>query len=304
MHTFLVMIISLFVITSCTTQNQTGVEDRQSAKKGKEAAALAIQPTAAGAGSYALEIIPKKADRNSSLSLISNGFELSDAAITWVVNGSPFSSASAQQVNPGELKKDDMVQARAIVNGKEIVSDQITIQNTAPRIAKVELVMEAISTEMTFKADVSGQDIDGDEITYLYEWTKNGNPAGTGNRMEGAIKRGDNVLVKIIPFDGTDYGRAVLARRDIANLRPVITAHKEFSFDGTMYTYQVKATDPDGDVLAYSLESPPDGVTIDPATGLLKWIVPKEFKGKKEVSIVVSDGNGGTAQYGLEMIIQ
>ena len=84
----------------------------------------------------------------------------------------------------------------------------------------------------------------------------------------------------------------------------MIIDHKDFSFDDATYTYQVKATDPDGDALAYSLESPLDGMTIDPSTGLLKWAVPKEFKGKKDVSIVVSDGNGGTAKYNISISIR
>jgi hypothetical protein len=84
----------------------------------------------------------------------------------------------------------------------------------------------------------------------------------------------------------------------------MIVEHKDLSFDDTTYTYQVKATDPDGDTLAYSLESPQDGITIDPSTGLLKWVVPKEFKGKKDVSITVSDGHGGTAKYNLTISIR
>ena len=71
-----------------------------------------------------------------------------------------------------------------------------------------------------------------------------------------------------------------------------------------MYTYQVKASDPDGDALAYSLESPPEGLHIDASAGLLKWMVPKDFIGTQNVSIIANDGHGGTAKYVLEIIIQ
>jgi hypothetical protein len=295
MHKYYSILFTLLLLTACTTQNQAGVDGKKSAMK---------QTTATGAGSFALEIVPKKPNRSSSLSLIGTGFEQADASVTWIVNGRPFQTASVQQVRPGELRRGDTVQARAVVKGREIVSDQITIQNSAPQIEKVDVVVEALGSEASLRAEVVGQDIDDDQITYVYEWTNNGNPAGNGNRIDGKIKRGDTILVKIIPFDGNDYGKAVTVRREITNMRPVITAHQEFSFDGTVYAYQVKATDPDGDTLAYSLESPPDGITIDPSTGLLKWVVPKEFKGKKNVSMAVSDGNGGTAQYSFDMIIQ
>jgi len=87
-------------------------------------------------------------------------------------------------------------------------------------------------------------------------------------------------------------------------MRPVIAPHKEFSFNGTVYTYQVKASDPDGDTLVYSLEAPPNGMTIDPATGLLTWVVPLEFKGKQGVGISVGDGHGGSAKYSIEAAVQ
>ena len=46
----------------------------------------------------------------------------------------------------------------------------------------------------------------------------------------------------------------------------MIVDHKNFNFDGKIYTYQVKATDPDEDKLTYSLKSAPAGMTIDPKT--------------------------------------
>jgi hypothetical protein len=71
-----------------------------------------------------------------------------------------------------------------------------------------------------------------------------------------------------------------------------------------VYTYQVRASDPDGDALTYSMESPVKGMAIDPATGLLQWNVPAEFKGKTDVSITVGDGNGGTSTYSVTITIQ
>ena len=53
----------------------------------------------------------------------------------------------------------------------------------------------------------------------------------------------------------------------------MIVDHKNFNFDGSVYTYQVKATDPDEDKLTYSLKSAPAGMTIDPKTGAIQWNV-------------------------------
>jgi hypothetical protein len=57
---------------------------------------------------------------------------------------------------------------------------------------------------------------------------------------------------------------------------------------GELYTYDVEATDGDGDTLTYSLTSNPGGMTIDSATGVITW-TPTMF-GNYNVGLKVSDG--------------
>ena len=71
--------------------------------------------------------------------------------------------------------------------------------------------------------EVSASDVDGDEVTVSYEWTKNGEPAGNSKRIEAPLRRGDKISVKITPFDGEAHGRSGLLDREIINLPPVIT---------------------------------------------------------------------------------
>ncbi len=56
------------------------------------------------------------------------------------------------------------------------------------------------------------------------------------------------------------------------------------------YSYPARATDPNNDVLAYSLDVAPDGMTINPKTGDLAWS-PSEL-GAYSVTIRVEDGRG------------
>ena len=58
---------------------------------------------------------------------------------------------------------------------------------------------------------------------------------------------------------------------------------------GEPYTYDVEATDADGDTLTYSLISNPTGMTIDSATGVINW-TPSMF-GSYNISLEVSDGD-------------
>ncbi len=181
------------------------------------------------------------------------------------------------------------------VKGREVLSNIVKVKNAAPELTKIKIMPETFKSGDVLYVDVIGSDIDGDEITILYEWTKNGEPAGKEKQIGTSIKRGDKISIKITPFDGESYGQAVILRREIRNLPPVIMEDKEFSFDGKGFSYRVKAIDPDNDTLAYSLKTAPAGMTIEKTTGLIQWIVPQDFKGKTDVAVVVSDGHGGEA---------
>lgn len=64
---------------------------------------------------------------------------------------------------------------------------------------------------------------------------------------------------------------------------------------GTLYTYQVAATDPDlgaGDTLTFSLQGPPAGMTISP-TGLIQWMPAQQ--GALGATVRVTDSAGLTA---------
>ncbi|GAI70596.1 unnamed protein product, partial [marine sediment metagenome] len=53
---------------------------------------------------------------------------------------------------------------------------------------------------------------------------------------------------------------------------------------GTLYTYDVNATDPDViDTLTYSLTINPAGMTIDAATGLIQWTPTSAQAGANDV---------------------
>ena len=59
-----------------------------------------------------------------------------------------------------------------------------------------------------------------------------------------------------------------------------------------LYTYNVEAKDPDPkDTLDYSLVAKPDGMTIDPATGMIEWRPTSAQAGTYDVQIKVADSN-------------
>ena len=163
-----------------------------------------------------------------------------------------------------------------------------------PKIAKGELRLETVNGVDRLKVVAEGSDKNGNKVSLKFQWIKNDEPAGEGDTISG-FRRGDKISVKITPFDDQGYGLSKSISREIKNTTPSIIEHQDMNFDGRVWSYQVKATDPDGDTLTYSLKSAPAGMTIDPSTGSIKWEVPPDFIGKASFTVSVADGHGGEA---------
>ena len=302
MHKFLCCII-LFFFLSCSSEKPAEVGSQKPSEAGGGGVSETSQPqVSTTVSSYSLQIVPVNATRNSAIYLIAQGFKPSDAKIEWLVNDNIISSPAVSQLNTAEIKKGDKVQAKATIQGKEMLSNTIQIKNSPSVISKVKILPEVFKPGDTLSVEVSASDVDEDEVTISYEWTKNGEPAGNSKRIEAPLRRGDKVDVKITPFDGEVYSRPVILHREIVNLPPMIIEDKKYNFDGKIYTYQIKPTAPDGDARTYSLKSAPAGMTID-TSGLIKWNVPPEFTGKTPITVSVTDGHGGESLQSLTLEI-
>ncbi|MGL6073447.1 MAG: FG-GAP-like repeat-containing protein [Fimbriiglobus sp.] len=68
-----------------------------------------------------------------------------------------------------------------------------------------------------------------------------------------------------------------------------------------LFRYQAKATDPDGDVVRFSLEDGPGGMLLDEATGMAVWAPMPEQIGANRVVLRASDGRGAYAEQGFNV---
>jgi hypothetical protein len=286
----LIMILSLL---SCSAEKTAPPGTNQGPESGGASGTPATTSSVAATGA-SIEVVPHEADRRSRLLLVPKGFAITGGKTEWLVNGTP-SGSTGNTFDAVNNAKGDSVQARVAINGKEILSNIVEIQDTPPEFTRLKIMPELFKPGDRLYVEAGAKDIDGDPVAIYYEWTKNGEEAGTDNAIASPLVRGDKVAVKVTPYDGERYGQPVVFEREIANMPPMITADGKYHFDSETFSCQMHGTDPDGDPLTWSLKTAPSGMTIDPAAGLVTWQVPPDFTGKTSFTVSASDGHGGQA---------
>lgn len=241
-----------------------------------------------------LEIVPGQAFVNTVLHLSARGFDPAgeSAGIQWLVNGMERIPDSPLEFDTKDLFKGDVVQAVANINGTEIKSNSVSIGDAPLEITGVKLMPEVFKPGDNLYVDARAA---GSGTNIVYEWTVNGNLAGNSNRLETPVKRGDEVTVKMTPCGAQGCGNPVVLERRIENMPPMFSRQVNTTFDGTLYTAQVSAADPDGDPIAYAIENAPAGMKIDPAGGLIEWRPPQGVH-SAQVTVTANDGHGGTSK--------
>ena len=172
-------------------------------------------------------------------------------------------------------------------------SSTSAVRNSPPAIRGVRFVGGDGRPGNALGVEVDGHDADGDMVQFEIAWSRNGEPAGSGNRLTAPLKRGDKFTVTVTPFDGKERGKSSTLSREILNAAPVIEGQEQFQVSDNAVTFHVRSSDADGDSLVYSLKDAPAGMTIDQKTGFVRWMTSSGTTGKVPFTVVVSDGAGG-----------
>jgi hypothetical protein len=291
---------AVLFVPSCTSERPSPPAPARSAPE-QAAAPASLSP---GGEGYTLMIEPREANRRTTLLLRAEGFVLRDGKIIWQVNGVPASTAEADRFDCAGARRGETVRAIAVVNGREIRSNDVVVGNTPPEVYNVDLLPVTTAQGESLAVSASASDADDDKVTVQYTWTVNDLPAGNGGNLNRALKRNDAVRVEVKAHDGQAYGDPVVLNRTIANHPPVFIEHQNFTFNGGTVVYRAQALDVDGDQITFALASPVEGMSIDKTTGNVLWKVPPGFRGEQPVTIVADDGHLGTAQYIVTFMIR
>jgi len=209
--------------------------------------------------------------------------------------------------SPPSARSIDVPPSDTKLQGKEASSDSARILNSPPKVAGITIDPELPRRNSTLKARVEASDPDGDTIAFSYQWIKNGTELMgeiSETLRDPTLRKGDKVSLRVTPYDMKSTGDEVVSQEIvILNSAPVITSSpKAQKMRSALYRYQVVAEDPDGDPITFSLSpSSPQGMIIDPQTGLIQWKIGRSDAGTHSIEVIAADGDEGrcTQKYTL-----
>ncbi len=251
-----------------------------------------------------VRILPEHPTKGSILSLVIQSKDPDDKPVVyryqWLRNNEEMTGEDKETLKCDGLNKGDLIQVRVIpsngtANGEPFLSSSAKLLNSVPVVQEVQIEPRLAGNE-DLKVSVKGSDADGDSVLYTYQWEKNGVTLGeekTEILGRGKFKKGDSITVIVTPSDGESTGMPKKSGPTlIPNGSPIIVSSPSNRINGSTYTYQVKADDPDHDPITFRLKTGPKGREIDKETGFIRWQIGKGDRGTQIVEIEASDTEG------------
>ena len=177
--------------------------------------------------------------------------------------------------------------------------------DTPPQIQSITFENPKPSSLESLRVKVLAHDVDNDRIYYDYIWSVNGKSVTGESRAflpASRFKIGDLVSVEV-QIQSREHVVKQRIHVTILNLPPVWKNDptKATQVDG----YIAQAEDPEGGILAYTLEGAPKGMSIDETTGKLSYTPhPQAKKGIHEVVVKANDPEGAFVQWSFSMEVK
>jgi hypothetical protein len=190
----------------------------------------------------------------------------------------------------------------SITQSFKITVSTLPVVNQAPTITSSPNLIATVGIKYTYT--IKAIDPNGDAIIYSLVSGPTGmtfNGIATINWKPTKIGvYGVTVKASDGELSDTQSFEIAISKLPVVNHAPVITSTPDdIATVGEVYTYDVEATDPDGDTLTYSFlyYDKPTGMTINSATGLIKWIPTIAQVGINWITVEVSDGSKSDTQH-------
>jgi len=247
-----------------------------------------------GTAAFSVDLLPPAPKVNDGLQALVRGGG-GASTFRWERNGETIDGQGNDRLAPFNARRGDEV--RVVVNsGGEEASASVVLVNSPPEVGSLPLKTPYIHRGVDIEVIPEGADDDGDPVSFRYRWFIN------GEKLEGAdgpvlggeqFRRGDRIGLQVVPTDGKEEGAPFSGKElIIPNAPPRFVTTPPQQFRASTYFYDARAEDPDGDQLTYALEIAPDGMSIDPNAGVVRWEIGEAQAGEHPVCIVARDEEG------------
>ena len=196
-----------------------------------------------------------------------------DYAYAWYVDGSMVSTAD--EIDSSLFAKGDdiyviVTPSDDVDTGVGVKSDTGTVANTAPVVTGVTFSPTAPKTDEAVTATVSSTDVDGDSVSYSYEWyvDKVKVSSTSATLATSDFKKNQDIYVVVTPTDGDDAGKAFTSRvitsvNTVPSITGVtITPSVGITESSTLTCVPAGWSDADGDTEAYAYQWRVDGKLV------------------------------------------
>ncbi|MEZ4353659.1 MAG: putative Ig domain-containing protein [Myxococcota bacterium] len=228
-----------------------------------------------------------------------------ELGFTWTIAGSRIPSDGAEISVPPGLRRGDRIRVSVLASDGRSTADafeaSVPVANRPPRMASLEVhvVQEDEDDPGRWVADPVGEDPDGDDLDFRFEWT-------VGDRVledaeewlsRAGRKRGEQIQLRVWASDGVDESAP---RQRALRDRQLAARHRlPSAADGRLGSLRLRrrGTGSRRRPRAPLLAGPgPQGMTIDPFSGEVRWTATVEDAGEHQVTIAVDDRNGGVTR--------
>ncbi|MEJ1929429.1 putative Ig domain-containing protein [Nostoc sp. NIES-2111] len=205
------------------------------------------------------------------------------------------SVVSADIIEPWRI----LIRATDGKGGEDFQLLNIIVDPVAPNRAPVINSTPRTSTKLgnTYYYQIAATDLDGDTLTYSLDKAPNGMTINNGVIVWNPdVNQFGNQEVVLRVSDGTAATPQAftinVSNQSINRAPSIISAPNFITNLEKEYQYNLTGTDPDGDLLLWSLDNAPDGMVIDPRSGALRWQPTSTQIGEHTVSVRLSDAYG------------
>ncbi len=284
---------TLVTQTSQKGETSSSIKDNQS------------ESTSSGSGGVNVRILPESPTSSDCLQAAIQGGPGSKN-IVWKVNDEIVSTGTDPQLCNVSFKRNDTVSVEVgtLDKGAQV---SVSIGNSLPRVIDISSTPDEIFAGVDVSVSPVAEDADDDDVSFTYQWLVNGaaDPLLTEATLPGnKFSKGDTIQVLIVPNDFFEDGPTYESYAQLVpNAAPMIISEPPQSISSLDYRYQVEVSDPDDSQFTYRLDEAPDGMEIDPASGLIRWSLADIVPGDYTIAIIVTDPEGaeGAQEYSLTL---